>query len=113
VPRVALAVLAAGVVTQVVWFEHWFGVNGPNRTLFFEAEVPALVQQAFANGATVYIDYDDRYAQTQAEWYVVSHHLPRERVPPPQSIVLGRFQECDYTCTRLAEADTYWIARSS
>jgi hypothetical protein len=27
------------------------------------------------------------------------------------SIVLGRTQSCDFACTRIADADTFWLAR--
>lgn len=118
--RAAAVVLAAGVAVQFGIFLHWYGIRGPARTELFEAGVPALLQQAFAGGATVYIDHDDRYAQTHALWYAVSHGLPRARVsilpdggmPPPGSMVFGRLQACDYVCTQLGAAQTYWIAKA-
>ncbi|HEY6015356.1 MAG TPA: hypothetical protein VIU16_01110, partial [Gaiellaceae bacterium] len=120
-PRLVAVVLAAGVVTQVAWFEHWFSIRGSSsRLVVYDAGVPDLLARAFSGGATVYVDHDDRYAQTHALWYAVSHGLPRERVsilpdggmPPPGSMVFGRFQTCDYVCTTLATSYTYWIAKA-
>jgi hypothetical protein len=119
--RLAALVLAAGVVVQFFWFLHWYDVRGPARTVFFEADVPALLDRAFADDQTVFIDYDDHNAHAHAWWYAASHHLPPARVvvlsdggiPPPGSMVFGRLQACDYVCTRLANADeSYWIARA-
>jgi hypothetical protein len=28
-------------------------------------------------------------------------------------MVFGRTQDCDYVCNRLAEADSFWIARAA
>jgi hypothetical protein len=94
--------------------------RGPARTELFEAGVPALLDRAFAEGAVVYVDFDDRYAQTHALWYAVSHGLGRARVsilpdggvPPPGSIVFGRFQACDFVCAELERSHTYWIAQA-
>jgi hypothetical protein len=118
----AATVLAVSVAAQLVWFVHVYEQKGGfSRTALFEADVPALLGDAFASGGEVYVDHDDRYAQAHALWYAVSHGLPRSRVsilpdggaPPPGSTVFGRLQTCDYTCNRIGEADTYWIARSA
>jgi hypothetical protein len=114
------AVLAAAAAGQLVWFVHWYRLRGPARTQVFEAGVPALLERAFAGGSPVYIDHDDRYAQTHALWYAVAHGLPATQVSvlpdggvaPEGASVFGRLQACDYPCTHLAEADTYWIARA-
>jgi hypothetical protein len=82
--------------------------------------VPALLDRAFANGSTIYIDYDDRGAQAQARWHAAESGLPRGRVqilpdggiPPKGSTVFGLFQECDYVCTKFAGWESYWLAKS-
>jgi hypothetical protein len=87
--------------------------------VLFESGVPPLLDRAFAGGSTVYIDHDDIYAQTHALWYAVTHGVSKNRVsilpdggaPPPDAMVFGRLQTCDYACTHLADSDTYWIAR--
>jgi hypothetical protein len=118
--RVALAALSAAVAVQFVQFEHAYESIGPARTEVFEAGVPALLERAFADSPTVYIDYDDRYAQTHALWYAVSHGVPPSRVSvladggiaPAGTIVFGRYQACDYICNELARSYSYWIARA-
>lgn len=122
--RLAAAVaagLALSVVGQLGWFVHWYRLRGPARVEVFEAGVGPLLTRGLSGGGPIYIDYDDRYAQTHALWYVVSHGLPASRVqilpdggvPPAGSAVFGRLQQCDYACTKLAEADTYWLARAT
>jgi 4-amino-4-deoxy-L-arabinose transferase-like glycosyltransferase len=116
---VAAAVLAAGALAEWGLFVHQYSKSGPNRTGVFEAGVPALVQRGLAGGRTIYVDYDDSYALTMAQWYAVSHGLPASRVarlpdggiPPAGSTVFGRLQSCDYNCVRFADADTFWLAR--
>jgi 4-amino-4-deoxy-L-arabinose transferase-like glycosyltransferase len=118
----ALAVaVVLGVVVQFGQFLNAYTVNGPHRTELFEAGVPVLLQHAFAGGRTVYVDHDDRYAQTHALWYAVSHGLGRARVsilpdggiPPNGSMVFGRLQPCDYVCPHVAESYDYWIATAA
>jgi hypothetical protein len=118
--RLAVAALAAGVAVQFVHFAHVYDSRGPARTELFEAGVPRLLDRAFADGASVYVDFDDRYAQTHALWYAVSHGIGRSRVsilpdggvPPPGSTVFGRFQACDYVCSELDRSHSYWIAQA-
>ena len=118
--RLGAAALAAGVVVQFAHFAHVYESRGPARTELFEAGVPRLLERAFAGGGSVYVDFDDRYAQTHALWYAVSHGLARSRVsilpdggvPPAGSTVFGRFQACDYVCTELDRSHTYWIAQA-
>jgi hypothetical protein len=82
--------------------------------------VPALLDRAFANGSTIYIDYDDRGAQAQARWHAAESGLPGDRVqilpdggiPPKGSTVFGLFQECDYVCTKFARWESYWLAKA-
>jgi hypothetical protein len=115
------AVLVAGTLAEWGFFVNHFNADGGRRTLAFEADVPALVQRGLAGGRTVYVDYDDSYALTMAQWYAVSHGLPLSRVvrlpdggaPPSGSMVLGRTRPCDYVCVRLATADTFWLARAA
>jgi hypothetical protein len=120
IARAALAALAVGVAVQFVDFRRAYEQHGPARVELFEAGVPPLLYGAFEEGGSVYIDYDDRYAQTHALWYAVSNDLPRSRVvilpdggiPPPGSLVFGRFQQCDYVCAELQRSFEYWIARA-
>ncbi|MGN6797129.1 MAG: hypothetical protein ACTHKS_03165 [Gaiellaceae bacterium] len=117
--RIVAALLVAGTLAEWAFFVVRYSDSGPGRTSVFEADVPALVQRGLAGGRTLYVDHDDLYALTMARWYVVSHHLPPGRIerlpdggsPPAGSIVLGRTQACDFSCTRLANADTFWLAR--
>jgi Dolichyl-phosphate-mannose-protein mannosyltransferase len=118
--RVATAVLAAAVAVQFVQFLHEYRTRGPSRTVLFDAGVPALLDRAFANGSTIYIDYDDRGAQAQARWHAAESGLPHGRVqilpdggiPPKGSTVFGLFQECDYVCTKFARWENYWLAKA-
>ena len=112
--------LAVVLLVQFGRFEQVYHQRGGGRSFFFEADVPSLLARAFANGRTVYVDHDDLYAQTDALWYAVSHGLPEQRVsilpdggiPRKGASVFGRLQPCDYVCTHLADADTYWVARA-
>ncbi len=120
VARVATAVLAAAVAVQFVQFLYEYRTRGPRRSVLFDAGVPALLDRAFANGNTIYIDYDDRGAQAQARWHAAESGLPRDRVqilpdggiPPKGSTVFGLFQECDYVCTKFGRWENYWLARA-
>jgi hypothetical protein len=70
-------------------------------------------------GGTVYVDFDDRYAQTHALWYAASRGFEADRVsilldggvPPVGSVVFGRFQTCDFACREIDRSYDYWIAR--
>ena len=120
-PRVAVvtAVLAVGVGVQFWQWRHNYYFNNAGRTVLFEGHLPPLLHRAFAHGR-VYVSGDDVYAQTHALWYAVSHGMPASRVailrndakPPRGAIQFGRFSSCASRCTRLGEADTYWIARA-
>jgi hypothetical protein len=119
VARSALAVLAATVALQVNDFVDVYRTGGPPRAELFETGVPTLLRHAFEED-TVYIDYDDRYAQTHALWYAAEHRIPRSRVsilpdggvPPRGSMVFGRLQACDYVCAELDRSHEYWIAEA-
>ena len=116
---VAVAMIAA-IGYQFADFLHWYTYRGPARTQVFEAGVQPMLARAFAHGRTVYIDYDDHYAQTHALWYAVSHGMSRSRVSilpdggiaPVGSILFYRFQTCDFACTEIGRWNEYWLARS-
>ena len=112
---VVLLVLAS---LQFALFVRSYAHDGPLRTGRFEAGVPALLEQAWKDGGTVYVDYDDLEPLTLARWHALSRGLDRSRVvrlpdggiPPEGSVAFGRTQECDYVCDRLQESGDYWIA---
>jgi 4-amino-4-deoxy-L-arabinose transferase-like glycosyltransferase len=116
VTAIALGVLAAA---QLVAFVNAYRTDGPDRTGRFEAGIPDLLALAWADGATVYVDYDDLESLGLARWYALDGGLAQTRVvrladggvPPAGAIAFGRTQECDYECERLAEASDYWVAR--
>ena len=116
--RYLVAALAALAAAQFAFFVHNYVEEGPRRTGRFEAAVPGLLDQAWANGGTVYIDYDDREPQGLARWLALVRDIDQSRVvrlpdggiPPVGSIAFGREQECDYVCDRIAESGDYWIA---
>jgi hypothetical protein len=118
--RAVAVALGALVAVQVADFADAYRTGALPRGELFEAGVPALLDRAFGS-ETVFIDYDDRSAQTHALWYAAEHGLPRSRVsilsdgaaPPVGSMVFGRLQPCDYTCVELARSYEYWIARAA
>lgn len=111
--------LASFAALQFADFVNTYRVDGPLRTGRFEAGIPGLLDQAWANEGTAYIDYDDREPQALARWYALVQGIDQARVvrlpdggiPPVGSIAFGRTQECDYTCDRLGESGDYWIAK--
>jgi hypothetical protein len=113
-------VLVVGTAAQFVDFLDRYRASGPGRVELFEAGVPALLDQGFAAGATLHLDFDDHQAQAHALWRAAELGLPRERVvvladgatPAPGAIVFGRFQECDFPCDEFARWDDYWLARA-
>jgi MFS family permease len=122
--RAAILATAVGVVLLVgqwAFFVQRYDDRGPGRTGLFDADVPSLLARALSDGATIYIDHDDAYAQTYARWYALEHRIAPGRVSvladggiaPTGSMVFGRTQDCDYVCNRLAEADSFWIARAA
>jgi 4-amino-4-deoxy-L-arabinose transferase-like glycosyltransferase len=112
------AVLAVAVGVQFLQFLHAYRVRGPARLVLFDAGVDPLLKQAFVTDKTIYIDYDDRGAQTQARWHAAEDGVPVDRVqvlpdggiPPRGSTVFGLFQECDYVCHKFAQWQQYWLA---
>jgi 4-amino-4-deoxy-L-arabinose transferase-like glycosyltransferase len=114
----ASGVLAVTVVVQFIQFVDAYRLRGPARLVLFDAGVDPLLRKAFATGKTIYIDYDDRGAQTQARWHAVEDGVPLQRIqvlpdggiPPAGSAVFGLFQECDYACRKFARWGQYWLA---
>jgi 4-amino-4-deoxy-L-arabinose transferase-like glycosyltransferase len=118
---VAIVALTATIAVQFVQFVDAYRLRGPARLVLFDAGVDPLLQQAFANGRTIYIDYDDRGAQTQARWHAIEDGVPAKRIqilpdggiPPRGSTVFGLFQPCDYVCHKYAEWEQYWLAKAA
>jgi hypothetical protein len=116
--RYLVLALVALAAVQFAFFVDNYVEEGPRRTGRFEAAVPSLLDQAWANGGTVYIDYDDREPQGLARWHALVRGIDQSRVvrlpdggiPPVGSMAFGREQECDYVCERIAESGDYWIA---
>jgi hypothetical protein len=121
VAAIGAAVGVALLVGQWAFFVQRYNDRGPGRLALFDTDVPGLLGRAFAGGATVYMDHDDAYARTYARWYAVEHHIASTRVSvlpdggiaPTGAMVFGRTQDCDYVCNRLAQADSFWIARAA
>jgi hypothetical protein len=120
IARLALGVLAMTVAVQFIQFLDAYRTRGPARLVLFDAGVKPLLQQAFASGKTIYIDYDDRGAQAQARWHAAEAGVPSDRIvilpdggiPPSGSTVFGLFQECDYVCRKFARWEHYWLAKA-
>ena len=118
--RALAGVLVLAAIVQFAFFIHTYTTNGPLRGGRFEAGVPALLDRAWANGGTVYVDYDDLEPLTFARWYALSEGIDQARVvrlpdggiPPVGSIAFGELQLCDYICKRLDESGDYWIAEA-
>ena len=118
--RVTAALLAVSVGAQFVQFLDIYRTRGPARLVLFEAGVRPLLEQPFAAGETIYVDFDDRGAQAQVRWHAAEAGLPQGRIvilpdggiPPPGSLVFARFQECDYVCEKFASWEEYWLARA-
>jgi hypothetical protein len=114
---VAALVVLAGV--QFAVFVEEYRTDGPLRTGRFEAGIPALLAAGWAEGGTVYVDYDDLEPLGLARWYAFERgvgqsrvvRLPDGGIPPSGAFAFGRTQECDYVCERIAESGDYWIAR--
>jgi hypothetical protein len=116
--RAVWATLAVLALVQFAAFVSAYKSDGPLRIGRFEAGVPALLERAWRDGGTVYVDYDDLEPLALARWYALDRAVDQSRVvrlpdggiPPTGAIAFGRTQECDYVCTRLEESGDYWIA---
>jgi hypothetical protein len=119
---VVAVVIGLAALAQFAVFVHDWRINGPFRATRFEADIPPLLNRAWANGGTVYVDYDDHEPLTLARWYALTESIRQTRVvrlpdggiPPTGAIAFGRTQACDYVCTRVGESRSgdYWIARA-
>jgi hypothetical protein len=118
--RIAVVLLAVSVGVQFAQFLDMYRTRGPARLVLYDAGVRPLLEQPFASGEVIHVDYDDRGAQAQARWHAAVAGLPQSRIvvlpdggiPPPGSIVLSLFQECDYVCEELARWEDYRLARA-
>jgi len=118
--RGALAILALVMCAQFVQFLDVYRTRGPARLVLFDAGVAPLLEEPFASGKTIYVDYDDRGAQAQARWHAAERGLPQSRiailpdggVPPRGSIVFLRFQDCDFVCEEVTRWEEYRLTRA-
>ncbi|MGH3135645.1 MAG: glycosyltransferase family 39 protein, partial [Gaiellaceae bacterium] len=78
--RVLAASLVVLASVQFASFIHNFTTKGPLRTGRFEADIPRLLDRAWANGGTVYVDYDDLEPLTIARWYALVKDIDQARV---------------------------------
>jgi hypothetical protein len=116
-----VAALVAGTTAQFWQWRHNYYFNFYGRAVLFEAQVPTLLTRGFAGRGVLYVNHDDVYAQTHALWYAVTHGVPRSRIsilpeggnPPRGALEFGRYTACEPSCTLLAHADTYWLAREN
>jgi Dolichyl-phosphate-mannose-protein mannosyltransferase len=121
VARAAMVGFALLVALQLVQFLDEYGTRGPGRVVLFEAGVRPLLESHLRAGETVYVDFDDRGAQAQARWHAAALGLPDDRVvvlpdggiPPPGSLVLLHFQQCDFTCRPIESWEQYRLARAA
>jgi Dolichyl-phosphate-mannose-protein mannosyltransferase len=119
--RLTAAAITLVVAVQFTLFLDEYRTRGPGRVVLFEAGVPPLLEPHLRAGETIYVDRDDRGAQAQARWHAADFDLPDERVvvlpdggaPPPGSLVLLLFQECDFECDVVESWDRYRLARAA
>ena len=79
-----------------------------------------LLEPHLRNEETIYVDFDDRGAHAQARWHAAALAVPDDRVvilpdggiPPPDSLVLLLFQECDFKCEQIESWDRYRLVRA-
>ncbi len=74
--RVAAAVLVVSVGVQFAQFLDSYRTRGPARLVLFDAGVGPLLEEPFAQGESIYVDFDDRGAQAQARWHAAAAGLP-------------------------------------
>lgn len=117
--RIAVGAIALLTAVQVVQFLDEYRTRGPARLVLFEAGVRPLLEPHLRAGETIYVDFDDRGAQAQARWHAAALGVPDGRVvilpdggiPPPGSLVLLHFQNCDFTCEELESWELYRLAK--
>jgi hypothetical protein len=118
--RACAAALAVSVVFQFGQFLDIYRDRGPARLVLFEAGVAPLLEEPFASGDPIYVDFDDRGAQAQARWRAAVEGVADDRIvilrdggiPPPGSLVFLRFQDCDFECLEVASWEEYRLARA-
>jgi len=118
--RAVAAAIAVLVAVQFSEFVDEYQTRGPGRLILFEAGVRPLLEPHLRGNETTYVDFDDRGAQAQARWHAAALGVPDERVailpdggiPPPGSLVLLLFQECDFECEPVARWEQYRLVRS-
>ena len=119
--RVAAGAIVVAIGFQLVQFVDEYRTRGPRRVVLFEAGVRPLLEPHLRAGETINVDFDDRGAQAQARWHAAALHLPDERVivlpdggiPPPGSLVLLQFQDCDFECEEIERWELYRLARAA
>jgi hypothetical protein len=119
--RVAAGVIVVAIGFQLVQFLDEYRTRGPGRVVLFEAGVRPLLDPHLRAGDTIHVDFDDRGAQAQARWHAAALGLPNERVvvlpdggiPPPGSLVLLQFQDCDFACEEIERWELYRLARAA
>ncbi|MGH3126760.1 MAG: hypothetical protein ACRDPX_02455 [Gaiellaceae bacterium] len=118
--RVAAGAIVVAIGFQLVQFLDAYRTRGPARVVLFEAGVRPLLEPHLKAGETIHVDFDDRGAQAQARWHAAALDVPDERVvvlpdggiPPPGSLVLLQFQDCDFTCEEIERWELYRLARA-
>ena len=119
--RVAAGAIAVAIAFQLVQFLDEYRTRGPGRVVLFEAGVRPLLEPHLRAGETIHVDFDDRGAQAQARWHAAALDVPDERVvvlpdggiPPPGSLVLLLFQDCDFACEEIESWELYRLARAA
>lgn len=118
--RVIAAVLAVSLGVQFAQFVDEYRTRGPGRTVLFDAGVTPLIEPPLAAGETIFLDYDDRGTHAKARWHVAQAGLPSDQIvvladggiPPPGSLVLLLFQDCDFPCTETARWESWRLVRT-
>ena len=119
--QVAAGALVVAIGFQLVQFLDEYRTRGPARVVLFEAGVRPLLEPHLQAGETIHVDFDDRGAQAQARWHAAALDVPDERVvvlsdggiPPPGSLVLLQFQDCDFACEEIERWELYRLARAT
>jgi len=118
--RVAAGAIVVTIGFQFVQFLDEYRTRGPARVVLFEAGVRPLLEPHLRAGETIHVDFDDRGAQAQARWHAAALDVPDEHVvvlpdggiPPPGSLILLQFQDCDFTCEEIERWELYRLARA-